>query len=125
MSKLYPINTKVWFFDNYGTLQSGIIQNTVGICEKYYEIHLTDGGTMGVRVENCHLSRQKAIQTQTEKEQKQIQEYKNSIHTIDDLVAFCLTFCCAHAEEYTNYQARQAAIEKAKELGIRLPDTIS
>lgn len=125
MSKLYSVNTKVWFFDNYGNLCSGIIQETLGVCEKYYEIHLDHGGTMGVRTENCHLSKQAAIQAQNEKEQKQIQKYKDSIQSLDDLFVFCLNHCCAHAEEYTDYEARKACIERAKELGIQIPDSLS
>lgn len=33
-------------------------------------------------------------------------------------MAFCLDHCVAKAEEYTDWDAREAAIQKAREFGI-------
>lgn len=125
MSKIYSVNTTVWFFDSYGNLCSGIIQETFHLHQPYYEIHLAHGGTMNVRAENCHLSKDEAIREQSKKTQEKIQKYKDSIQSLDDLFVFCLNHCCAYAEEYTEYEARKACIERAKELGIQIPDSIS
>lgn len=46
--------------------------------------------------------------------------YRQQINSIEDLVQFCLDHCVACAEEYTDYDARNVAVEKAREFGMTI-----
>lgn len=74
-----------------------------------------------VKEEDIYKSKNEAEQAYNAEIQNRIKEYKSRINTIEDLVRFMFNENVAHAEEYTDYEARQAAIEKARELlGIEL-----
>ena len=75
-------------------------------------------GSFGGALENLYLTKEEAINSLNDKNNKEVEEYKETIKSIEDLVVFCLDNCVANAEEYTNWNARRAAIEKAKEYGI-------
>lgn len=47
-----------------------------------------------------------------------MQKYKAEITGVNELVKFALKYCIANGNEYTNEEARQAYIERAKELGF-------
>lgn len=49
-----------------------------------------------------------------------IKTYCDSITDINSLVSFCMNNCVSWADEYTDYEARQAVMIKAKEFGIEL-----
>lgn len=69
-----------------------------------------------VTEKDVYKSRNDAEKAYNAEIQNRIEEYKSKIHTVEDLVRFMFNENVAHAEEYTNYEARQAVIEKAKEL---------
>ena len=56
------------------------------------------------------------------KEEKMKNDYRNQIHSIQDLVRFMFEHTVSSAEEYTDWTARAVAIEKAKEFGITLDE---
>lgn len=47
-----------------------------------------------------------------------VRKYKAEITGVNELVKFALNYCIANGNEYTNETARQAYIERAKELGF-------
>lgn len=110
--KVYTINE--WSLDSIEEVRIININkenNTVDLKWKY-----------GVSTESLDLifeTKEEAKNYINNKHEKTKNEYRNSINNIEDLVRFCFynDFC---SEEYTNYQAREVAIEKAKEYGIYL-----
>ena len=46
--------------------------------------------------------------------------YRKQINSIEDLVIFCLNHTVSHTEEYTDYEAREVAVEKAKQFGVKI-----
>lgn len=74
-----------------------------------------------VKEDDIYKSKSDAEKAYKEEIQNRIKEYKSRINTVEDLVKFMFNENVICAEEYTDYEARQAAIEKAKELlGIEL-----
>lgn len=69
-----------------------------------------------VKEEDVYMSKNDAEQAYNTEIQNRIEEYKSRINTVEDLVKFLFNENVVYSEEYTNYEARQAAIEKAKEL---------
>lgn len=66
--------------------------------------------------QDVYESKNDAEQAYSAEIQNRIEEYKSKINTVEDLVRFMFNKNVAHAEEYTDYEARRAAIEKTKEL---------
>lgn len=74
-----------------------------------------------VKEDDIYKSKSDAEKAYKEEIQNRIKEYKSRINTVEDLVKFMFNENVSYGEEYTDYEARQAAIEKAKELlGIEL-----
>ena len=74
-----------------------------------------------VKEDDIYKSKSDAEKAYKEEIQNRIKEYKSRINTVEDLVKFMFNENVTCAEEYTDYEARQAAIEKSKELlGIEL-----
>ena len=86
--------------------------------EMYAVVKLSSGGVMSVPVESLHPTRQDCVNAYNECQRSSTECYKSEIKDINDLVSFCLLHTVAYAEEYTDYAARQAVIERALELGI-------
>ena len=87
--------------------------------KKMYEVY----HEKGVEVVSVSLDDNKEAWEKAYKEeiQNRIKEYKSRINTVEDLVKFMFNENVTDIGEYTNYEAQQAAIEKAKELlGIEL-----
>lgn len=64
----------------------------------------------------CYPSREAALAAQKAENERICDEYRAQIHTVKDLVRFMYdeNVCCC--EEYTDWNARKVAREKAKEL---------
>lgn len=69
-----------------------------------------------VKEEDVYMSKNDAEQAYNKEIQNRIEKYKLRINTVEDLVKFMFNENVACTEEYTDYEARQAVIEKAKEL---------
>lgn len=74
------------------------------------------------KAEEKKISEIKELQKELKKEEeKKIAEIKAKIKNANDLVAFMYDHCVANAEEYTDWTARRAVKEIAKEmLGLEL-----
>lgn len=74
-----------------------------------------------VKEDDIYKSKSDAEKAYKEEIQNRIKEYKSRINTVEDLVKFMFNKNVTCVEEYRDYEARQAAVEKAKELlGIEL-----
>lgn len=81
----------------------------------YAEINWKNGGTSGVLLENLFATKEELTAFIRARNTKKIQEIKNSLTDVNALVTYMFnTPLCA--EEYTDYVAREAVKQRAKEL---------
>lgn len=87
----------------------------------YAKIEMDDGCRLGWPLKNLYASREELQKELKKEEEKKIAEIKAKIKDTGDLVAFMYDHCVACAEEYTDWTARRAVKEIAKEmLGLDL-----
>lgn len=87
----------------------------------YADIHWDDGGDSSCLLKDLYASREELQNKLKKEERKKIAEIKDSIKDAGDLVRFMYDHCVACAEEYTDWTARRAVKEIAKEmLGLKL-----
>ena len=87
----------------------------------YAKIEMDDGCRLGWPLKNLYASREELQKELKKEEEKKIAEIKAKIKNAGDLVAFMYDHCVACAEEYTDWTARRAVKEIAKEmLGLDL-----
>ena len=87
----------------------------------YADIEWDDGGNSGCLLKNLYASREELQKELKKEEEEKIAEIKSKIKDTGDLVAFMYDHCVACAEEYTDWTARRAVKELAKEmLGLEL-----
>lgn len=105
-------------------ITKGTVQEYMGESEKNINMYKIDVGYGPVP--NIYLE-QNLFRTKTEaaaevkrRRDNAIKRYMNEITDVSSLVSFCLNHCVACAEEYTNWNAREAVKIKAKELGLTL-----
>jgi len=71
----------------------------------------------------CYPSREAALDAQKAENERIRNKYRAQIQTVEDLVRFMYDHNVSCSEEYTNWNARQIAREKAKELlGLEIGD---
>lgn len=121
----FNIGDNVWWFDIWDNLCHGTILeiHTTDKNIRYFHVK-EDIGARDTLETDCYPTKQACLDAFHEKSNATVKAYKTEIHSVDELVAFCLTHCVASAEEYTNYDARKAVLERAKELGLSLPDNL-
>lgn len=123
------INFKVGdviFYQNHmsGVVDKAIIlsieQNQNG--QSYYRIiDLDIGGECGCLVGEAYSTKEDCLAAVRGKEQKEIEEYKSQIKTVEDLIRFL--FEHPMTGEDTDYEAKAAAIEMAEKLcGVRIEE---
>ena len=74
-----------------------------------------------VSIENIFVTEKEARDAKNKKIENTKNEYRKQINSVEDLVVFLFNHCI-NGDEYTDYEAREVAIEKAKEYGINLGD---
>jgi len=123
------VGDHVWFNQNWVGPSAGTItafKQTKAARRKesadYAEIHLDNGGTTGTLLTNIYTSKEALLEANKKASSKRIADYKAKIPDIEGLVRFMFdNTISAGAEEYTDWDARQAVSERAKELlGIDL-----
>lgn len=124
------IGQKVWFLEPWSRCihsakitALGETEVSVRDQEKYpcAEIKWDDGGNSRRLLKNLYTSREELQKELKKEEEKKIAEIKAKIKDANDLVAFMYDHCVACAEEYTDWTARRAVREIAKEmLGLEL-----
>lgn len=124
------IGQKVWFLEPWGQCIHSAKITALGETEvsvrnpekyPYADIEWDDGGNSGCLLKNLYASREELQKELKKEEEKKIAEIKAKIKDAGDLVAFMYDHCVACAEEYTDWTARKAVKEIAKEmLGLDL-----
>lgn len=119
-------NEEVWFFDSYGNPRNGHIdhilkgaaQDGPEPADPWVEVRVGEHARWTVRLSACHPTRTECLDAEQNRAKQTVETYKQNIRSAEELVAFCLDHCVAKAEEYTDWDAREAAIQKAREFGI-------
>ena len=124
------IGQKVWFLEPWGQCIHSAKITALGETEvsvrnpekyPYADIEWDDGGSSGCLLKDLYASREELQKELKKEEEKKIAEIKAKIKNTGDLVAFMYDHCVACVEEYTDWTARRAVIEIAKEmLGLEL-----
>lgn len=130
MIKNPKIGQKVWFFEPWGKCIHSAKITALGETEvsvrnpekyPYADIKWDDGGNSDCLLKDLYASREELQNKLKKEERKKIAEIKDSIKDAGDLVRFMYDHCVACAEEYTDWTARRAVKEIAKEmLGLKL-----
>ncbi len=126
------IGQKVWFLEPWSNCIHSAKIIALGETEAsardpktypYAEIKWDDGGNSNRLLRDLYSSREELQAELKKAEEKKIDEIKSKIKDVNDLVAFMYDHCVASAEEYTDWIARRAVKEIAKEmLGLELQD---
>lgn len=114
----------VWFIEPWTKcIYVGIIEEikTDGTKE-YAWIHAPHFGNTCRMLSDAFVFEEDAREYKRKKEEKMKNDYRDQIHSIQDLVCFMFDHTVSSAEEYTDWTARAVAIEKAKEFGITLDE---
>lgn len=130
MIKNPKIGQKVWFLEPWSRHIHSAKITALGETEvstrdskkyPYADIEWDDGGNSGCLLKDLYISREELQKELRKEEKKKIAEIKTKIKDTGDLVAFMYDHCVACAEEYTDWTARRAVKEIAKEmLGLDL-----
>lgn len=75
-----------------------------------------DVGISHYLLKDLYSSREELVEKIKKRTQNEINKIKLEIHDVNDLVRFMYNHCVASAEEYTDWNARQAVKEIAKEM---------
>lgn len=125
MIKNPKIGQKVWFVEHWSQCIHSAKITALGETEvsvrdpkkyPYADIKWDDGGNSGCLLKDLYASREELKKELKKEEEKKIAEIKAKIKDANDLVAFMYDNCVACAEEYTDWTARRAVKEIAKEM---------
>lgn len=114
------VGDEVWYFNTWGTLCHGIISEIVN------DIAVTKegkfgGASGGAKLEVCWSSERECRQAEERRSKLQKEEYRKEIKSVEDLVKFLFTHDVSNSE-VIDWEARDAAKERAKDFGIELED---
>ena len=112
-----PVVTKVKNIVNDGKII--VTKMDAELRTKYDLLDIAPGSTR-IHIDGVFKTQEECLQYINNKNNNKKEQYKLEIKTKDDLIRFLFENTCSSAEEYTDYNARAAAIEKAKEFGIDL-----
>lgn len=122
MEQNFKSGDYVYFIDNYNNNHEGEIFNILSSLEYkmvFYSIK-TRYGTFTVPIYDIFKTKEDRDQARVKRYNKKVQEYCEKINDITDLVFFMFGHNVAFAEEYTDWEAREAARIKANQFGINL-----
>ena len=115
----FQIGDHVWFNQNWVGPSVGTITalRTTEDGKQYAKIHLDDGGTTGALLTNMYYTRMALLEANEKAMANHIAEYKAEMPDIEGLVRFMFDNTIATGSgEYTDWDARQAVKERAKDL---------
>lgn len=126
MKENFKIGQKVWFLEYWSQMPKSatIVSFETIKSDKVYtferkvaKLHWDDGGTNSMLVEDLYSTKEELLCAEKEKSRKRIEKFKEEIKDVKDLIQFMLdNVVSTGAEEYVDWDARTAAIERAKEL---------
>lgn len=116
------IGQTVWFVQPFSQINRGIVETKSSDSNKFDYVLVSDRHSCGnVLASDCFPTREALEKGLTERSEKQVKEYCDSIHDISDLMRFIFRHPIAAAEEYTDWDARRAVAMKTQELlGLNL-----
>lgn len=123
-NKNFAIGDHIWFNQTWVGPSAGTItafKTTEATphrpSEPYAEIHLDDGGTTGALLTDIYASQEALLEANKKATAARITSYKSEMTDIEGLVRFMFNNnISSGACEYTDWDARQAVKERAKEL---------
>ena len=113
---------EIYFLDNYTemVIKGKILDFYIfdeGKNEAYADIkEISCPGRLNVKIDCIFKTEEEAINYKKEKDEKLKDKYRSQIQTIKDLALFMYFHTVACCEEYTDWNAREVAKEKIKEL---------
>lgn len=120
--KKFNIGDTVYFIQKWtGIIEHGTITKiqTIQHCGESINVATIKtnlGSSQNINMENLYPSYDTAIAARDNKREAIKNQYRAEITDINSLVEFLCTHNVAHAEEYTDWEARAVAQEKIKEL---------
>lgn len=124
--KNFEIGQKVWFLEYWSKMpKCAIIVSfeTIGPDKVYKferkvaKLHWIDGGTNSMLIDDLYSTKEELLSTEKEKSRKRIEKFKKEIKDVKDLIQFMSdNVVSTGAEEYVDWDARTAVIERSKEL---------
>ena len=119
MRKAIQKNDTVWFFDNYDNLHTGTVSKLFEHNGVPYA-RVSCSGTWNIKVADCYPDKGSCLEARERKKEARISLILAQLKTKDDLIAYMYTHTVSLAEEYTDWEAREAVKRKAAEFGITL-----
>lgn len=122
MEQNFKSGDYVYFIDNYNNNHEGEIFNILSSLKSkmvFYSIK-TRYGTFTIPIYDIFKTKKDRDQARIKRYNKKVQEYCEKINDITDLIFFMFGHNVAFAEEYTDWEAREAARIKANQFGINL-----
>ena len=116
-NKNFAIGDHIWFNQNWVGPSAGTITAFKATKATYAEIHLDDGSTTGALLADIYVSQEALLEANKKATAARITGYKSEMTDIEGLVRFMFNNnISSGACEYTDWDARQAVKERAKEL---------
>lgn len=122
MKENFKIGQKVWFLEPWSKMpKSATIVSFETIKpdkeRTVAKLHLDEGGTNSMLVDNLYSTKEELLCAEKEKSRKRIEKFKEEIKDVKDLIQFMFdNVVSTGAEEYADWDARTAVIERSKEL---------
>lgn len=112
------VGQTVWFYEGWtNTIEEATITDIVSNSNiEYVSLNVRNVGMCNRTLEHIYPSEQACKDAVDLENKKTVDSYKGEITNIKTLVAFAITHCVGPAEEYTDYNARNAFISRAEEL---------
>ena len=122
MEQNFKPGDHVYFIDSYDNDQFGEILDVSDPLEHQMTFYFvkTYYGTFIAPIYNIFKTKEDREQTRIKRWNKKVQDYCKDINDVKDLVFFMFDHNVAPAEEYTDWEAREAARIKANQFGINL-----
>ena len=102
-------------------LDVNLMKDMWGNTHTFADVRMNPVRVNGIKSVEIFRTREECLASIKETSEKIVEEYKNSIKDVNDLIKFMLTHVVTHvpyAKEYTDQEARKAALERAEELGF-------
>ena len=124
--KNFEIGQKVWFSEPWSKMPKNatIVSFETIEPDKVYKferkvakLHWDEGGINSMLVDNLYSTKEEVLCAEKEKSRKRIEKFKEEIKDVKDLIQFMFdNVVSTGAEEYVDWDARTAVIERSKEL---------
>ena len=112
--------TEVYWMDAYGTIRGGFTTEKEDIPDTYIHVAATYPykGYFTVEKKQCYPTHEACLKAAEERSKQKVNRLMKQIHSAEDLARFCFTHTVSRTEEYTDWDARKAAVLAAEKLGI-------